>query len=82
MLLVPKRAQRVDDMSIALGEGVYSCVVGGGYEAWNGTSMATPIVSGLAACPIEEQPDISLLELSDRLLESCKSLDAPPRSGV
>ncbi len=34
---------------VAPGEGIVSSVMGGGYEAWDGTSMATPHVSGVAA---------------------------------
>lgn len=33
----------------APGVGILSTVRGGGYQSWSGTSMATPIVSGLAA---------------------------------
>ena len=33
----------------APGVGILSSVPGSGYEAWNGTSMATPVVAGVAA---------------------------------
>jgi thermitase len=32
----------------APGEGILSTVIGGGYESWNGTSMASPHVAGIA----------------------------------
>lgn len=62
---------------VAPGEGVYSCVMTGGYEAWDGTSMATPIVSGLAALVIEKFPDILLPDLEQLLLGACVKLNAP-----
>ena len=59
---------------VAPGEQVYSAVVQGGYEAWNGTSMATPIVSGVAALLLEKNPDLDVNDLREALLDSCKDL--------
>lgn len=59
---------------VAPGEAVYSSVIGGGYEAWNGTSIATSIVSGIAALIIEKYPDITVPELREELFSSCKDL--------
>lgn len=59
---------------VAPGKGVYSSVMGGGYEAWNGTSMATPIVSGVAALILERDPTITYLDLFDALLSNCQDL--------
>lgn len=56
---------------VAPGESVYSCVKDGGYENWDGTSMATPIVAGVAALLLERYPDLTLSELGERLLASC-----------
>ena len=41
--------------------------VPGGYEAWDGTSMAAPVVSGIAAMLKAEKPDLSLSEMEDVL---------------
>lgn len=59
---------------VAPGEAVYSSVMTGGYEAWDGTSMATPIVSGVAALIIEEEPTISVDDLREALLDRCLNL--------
>jgi subtilisin family serine protease len=63
---------------VAPGEAVFSCVMGGGYEAWNGTSMATPIVSGVAALILEKFPEITVTDLIEELILSCKTLGASP----
>jgi subtilisin family serine protease len=62
---------------VAPGEQVYSAVMGGQYEAWDGTSMATPLVSGIAALILEQYPDITVFELIDELLMRCEPLNAP-----
>jgi subtilisin family serine protease len=57
---------------------VYSSVIGGGYEAWDGTSMATPVVAGVAALMLEKYPDMTLTDLEDMLRYACKDLGFPP----
>lgn len=59
---------------VAPGDGVYSSVMGGGYEAWGGTSMAAPIVSGVAALILEKYPGITVGDLVEELLSSCIDL--------
>ena len=68
---------------VAPGAEVYSSVMGGGYEAWSGTSMATPIVAGVAALIIEENPDITAPDLKEALLARCQTLEGqfPERQG-
>lgn len=70
---VSHQIYRVPDL-VAPGESVTSCVMGGGYEAWDGTSMATPIVSGVAALILERHPRISMLDLMEVLIESSSDL--------
>ncbi|WP_425074781.1 S8 family peptidase [Sagittula sp. S175] len=61
------------------GKGVTSCVMGGGYEAWNGSSMATPIVSGVAALILERHPTMALSDLVEAVMSVLKPLaDVPP----
>lgn len=64
---------KVPDL-VAPGEQVYSCVMSGGYEAWNGTSMATPIVAGIAALLLEKHPDVTVTDLREEVLMSCVDL--------
>lgn len=52
---------------LAHGENARSCVPGGGYDSFSGTSMATGRVTGLAALLIEEDPFVDLLELKARI---------------
>jgi subtilisin family serine protease len=62
---------------VAPGEHVYSSVMGGGYEEWSGTSMATPIVAGVAALILEKRPLITVPDLMEELLTTCKDLGLP-----
>lgn len=72
--IVSDRHQYVVPDLVAPGEGVFSCVKAGGYEAWDGTSMATPIVSGIAALVLERHPKITIGQLQEELLTTCKDL--------
>lgn len=79
---VNNRVYSIPDL-VAPGEGVTSCVMTGGYESWNGTSMATPVVSGIAALILEKHPDISVLDLMDLLIDTCQDLGvSPERQGA
>lgn len=75
-MIVDNQMYDVPDV-VAPGAEVTSCVMGGGYEAWNGTSMATPIVSGLAALILEADPMISLSDLSTKIINNAKNLGFP-----
>jgi len=75
-LVVDHHQYRVPDL-VAPGKGVYSAVMGGGYEAWDGTSMAAPIVAGVAALFLEKRSAITVLELEDELLSTCLDLGLP-----
>ena len=72
-LEVNNHSYTVPDL-VAPGKQVYSAVVQGGYEAWDGTSMATPIVTGVASLLLEKNPLIDVLELKDELISMCRDL--------
>jgi len=56
---------------VAPGVGIVSAKPGGGYQAMDGTSMATPHVAGLAALLLEAEPKAKVSRLEKAILESC-----------
>ncbi len=71
-MVVDHQSYAVPDL-VAPGRKVVSAVCGG-YEAWNGTSMAAPIVAGVAALHLERYPMIEVLDLIEAILETCTPL--------
>ncbi len=59
---------------VAPGVAVLSTIMGGGYEAWPGTSMATPLVSGVAALLWSRYPTLSNTEVRDLLLRTTERI--------
>ena len=53
----------------APGYRVVSTVPGGGYGTWSGTSMATPIATGVAALVLARNPDWKPVDVTKRLLD-------------
>lgn len=60
----------------APGRDILSTWLGNAYEEKSGTSMATPVVAGVAALIVAENPRISVGELKKRLLASVDPLPA------
>jgi serine protease len=55
---------------------------GSGYEAWDGTSMATPHVSGVAALVWSSRPDASRLQVREALENTAKDLGPAGRDNA
>jgi thermitase len=60
----------------APGKDILSTWLGNAYEEKSGTSMATPVVSGVAALIVAENPRVSVDQLRKRLLASVDPLPA------
>jgi subtilisin family serine protease len=59
----------------APGVGILSTVPGGQYEAWSGTSMAAPVVSGIAAMVKAEDPSLTPDQIATVLDETAKKIN-------
>jgi subtilisin family serine protease len=57
----------------APGSNIYSTVPGG-YDVYSGTSMATPHVAGVAGLILAQHPELTGLEVKDRLLNAVTKL--------
>jgi len=68
---------------VAPGVDILSCIPGGGFSKWSGTSMATPIIAGLAALLFQAKPSASRREIMDAIMESCELAPgmSPERAG-
>jgi len=54
----------------APGDTILSSVPGGGYAAWSGTSMATPLTSGEAALVLAAFPNLSGLQVAQQIFDT------------
>lgn len=66
---------------LAPGSTINSSVPGGGFEAWDGTSMAAPHVAGAWAVLKSQSPEASV----DQILETLRTTGVPitdPRNGI
>ncbi len=62
----------------APGVDIVSCVPGGGFASFNGTSMASPHVAGLAALVLEKNPDAKPAVVKKLLEDCCERLQLAP----
>ena len=77
-VLVSDNHQYIVPDLVAPGESVYSSVMGGSYQAWDGTSMATPIVSDIPEHILEKYPHITVTNLVEKLLVTRQVIGQPP----
>lgn len=61
----------------APGVGILSTVASGGYQAWSGTSMASPVVAGVVALLRAQSPDRSPAVIENLLEETAVDLGSP-----
>ncbi|MCK4403673.1 MAG: S8 family serine peptidase [candidate division Zixibacteria bacterium] len=61
----------------APGVKIYSCYKNGEYRLMSGTSMAAPFVAGAVAILRQYNPDATVEEIKQALLESCSDLGLP-----
>jgi subtilisin family serine protease len=66
----------------APGELIVSAVPGGGYAAWSGTSMATPLVAGTAALVRAVYPTLGAAGTARHIVETSAPLEARVRRRV
>ena len=60
----------------APGKEILSTWLDGAYEEHSGTSMATPFVAGVAALVLSVEPNLSVRELRERLVNTVDKLDS------
>ena len=60
----------------APGSAIYSTVPGGGYQTKQGTSMASPLVAGLAGLMLSLNPSLSPADIESCILSTADNIDA------
>jgi subtilisin family serine protease len=62
----------IDDLSVTAAENTYLNPQDQYYQYFNGTSMATPHVSGLAALLLADDPGLSAIQVKERILSGAE----------
>lgn len=66
----------------APGTGIHSTTPDGGYQAWSGTSMACPVVSGLVALLLGQNPSRTPAQVQSILEQTADDIGAPGRDDL
>ncbi len=64
------------------GEGILATVNGGGYEAWSGTSMATPVANGVVGLLFSMNPAFTPQQIETFMFLGCKDLGLPGNDDI
>ncbi|TWT27798.1 S8 family serine peptidase [Planomicrobium sp. CPCC 101110] len=67
---------------VAPGSSIQSTLPGDSFGSMSGTSMATPVVAGVAALIMADNPELSNEHVKKRLYETAKDLGAPGRDDL
>lgn len=66
-----------DQDIVAPGRGIYSTLKNGSFGSMSGTSMASPVVAGVAALVKANEPNLTNTEIAGRLYATAKDLGNP-----
>ena len=81
--LLTSWSSRGNYVSIAApGLNIWSTVRGGGYGAWWGTSVASPVTAGVVALMMSAKPGLSSSQIESLLFSSADDLGAPGRDSM
>lgn len=58
----------------APGTAIFSALPGNNYAAWSGTSMAAPHIAGIAALLIQQNPNVTPIEVKARMMNTARPL--------
>lgn len=71
-----------DQDIVAPGRGIYSTLKNGSFGSMSGTSMASPVVAGVAALVKANEPNLTNTEIAERLYATAKDLGSPGKDVV
>jgi subtilisin family serine protease len=76
----PSSDQQVKPTVMAIGKGTYVSTLDGTIKQGSGTSYSSPVISGLAACLWQANPDAAVMEIYASLCKSADHYNHPDES--